>query len=163
MDMGLFFFKKEIEREQFAQRLDALELRLEQLEKQQIALASKIAEMPNEIAKQIQRAKAVEKAHETNPSFNERIRKRMKYKGTWSQAYYDKPFEIAMKLSDEHIQSDIALKLNSLGYRTPYGQEFKQVNVSDLLKNEWLLKRFKTFQKMQKNKFEPVDFLYGIQ
>ena len=89
--------------------------------------------------------------------------KHIRYAGTYSQSYYDKPFGIAYCLQSNHTQDYIANELNIKGFRTPRGNEFKSGNVSDLLQNKWLLKRY--LKKNTKNVPEygqQVDFLHGL-
>jgi hypothetical protein len=162
--MGLFFFRKEIEREQFAQRLDSLESQIELLDAriQYLLKNSDITkEIQNEVHKQIQAAKAVEKAHESFPSLSKRMKVK-RYSGTFAQTYYDRPFQIAMEMQGKYVQREIADKLNDYGFKTPQGNEFKQGNVSDMLSNKWLLSRFHRFEQKHGKLHEPVDFIHGL-
>ena len=156
--MGLFFFRKEIEREQFAQRLDSLESQIAMLNAR---IDGIINEIGMEVAKQIQSAKAVEKAHEKHPSLEKRM-KTKRYSGTFAQTYYDRPFQIAMEMQGKYVQREIADKLNDYGFKTPQGNEFKQGNVSDMLSNKWLLSRFHKFEQKHGKLYEPVDFIHGL-
>jgi len=156
--MGLFFFKKEIEREQFAQRLDSLESQIMILN---ATIDELIKLVPNEVAKQIQTAKAVDKAHEKHQSLSKRMKVK-RYSGTFAQTYYDRPFQIAMEMQSKYVQREIADKLNDYGFKTPQGNEFKQGNVSDMLSNKWLLSRFHKFEQKHGKLHEPVDFIHGL-
>lgn len=156
--MGLFFFRKEVEREQFAQRLDSLESQIELLN---LRIDNLEKTIQNEVHKQIQSAKAVEKAHEKNPSLAKRMKVK-RYSGTFAQTYYDRPFQIAMEMQGKFVQREIADKLNEYGFKTPQGNEFRQGNVSDMLQNKWLLSRFYKFEQKHGKLHEPVDFIHGL-
>jgi hypothetical protein len=165
--MGLFFFRKEIEREQFAQRLDSLESQI-------MILNSTIDELikliPNEVAKQIQSAKAVEKAHETNPSLAKRMQaKRIRRVGTYAERQYNEPFQIAWVMKNNgYTRAQIANVLNAKGFKTPQSNEFSKAAVTDLMHNLHQKKQMEYKQTKITNLNvtsmpKSVDFLDGIQ
>lgn len=245
--MGLFFNRKEIEREQFAQRLDYLDSELEKLGSKlydlyqnaplskQVEFANNLKladekinkyatrqigierdlndikteflflktkveqlidfannstigdnsiyqtakrivdkEMPsmiqNEVAKQIQSAKAVEKAHETNPSLAKRMQaKRIRRVGTYAERQYNEPFQIAWAMKNNgYTRAQIANVLNAKGFKTPQSNEFSKAAVTDLMHNlhqkkqmEYKQTKITNFKVTSMPK--SVDFLDGIQ
>lgn len=175
--MGLFFFRKEIEREQFAQRLDSLESKIE-------LLSARIEDitilMANEVAKQIQSAKAVDKAHETNPSLGNRIAKKTRYdrKSRYESTKFREHFLVAKYYKDQGLHyHEIADKMNELGYLSARNHRFSIHAVSDLLNNSKQIRHYDSKRDLtnaielinRKSKFivkQPnakVDFLHGIQ
>jgi hypothetical protein len=156
--MGLFFNRQEFTGLGLQDKVNDLELEIAVLKAKMDNL---IILIPNEIAKQIQSAKAVEKAHEKHPSLEKRMKVK-RYSGTFAQTYYDRPFQIAMEMQGKYVQREIADKLNDYGFKTPQGNEFKQGNVSDMLSNKWLLSRFHKFEQKHGKLHEPVDFIHGL-
>jgi hypothetical protein len=156
--MGLFFNRQEFTGLGLQDKVNDLELEIAVLKAKMDNLVILI---PNEVAKQIQSAKAVEKAHEKHPSLSKRIKVK-RYSGTFAQTYYDRPFQIAMEMQDKFVQREIADKLNEYGFKTPQGNEFRQGNVSDMLQNKWLLSRFHKFEQKHGKLHAPVDFIHGL-
>jgi ATP-dependent exoDNAse (exonuclease V) alpha subunit len=141
--MGLFFFRKEIEREQFAQRLDLLE--------SQIAILNARLD---DFIKQKNIAKAVEKAHESHPSLEQRMKKKQRSRriGTYAEKQYNEPFKIALYFkSIDYSLNSIAAILNSKSFKTPQGNEFGAKAVRDLLANKHQLQQF-NYEKQKNQK-----------
>jgi chromosome segregation ATPase len=211
--MGLFFFRKEIEREQFAQRLDSLESQIEKIANVIARHAEKITsphselnemieksklhdellmhqsrminsmqekidsleyeltrKIGNEVAKQIQSAKAVDKAHETNPSLAKRMQaKRIRRVGTYAERQYNEPFQIAWVMKNNgYTRAQIANVLNAKGFKTPQSNEFSKGAVTDLMHNLHQKKQMEYKQTKITNLNvtsmpKSVDFLDGIQ
>jgi hypothetical protein len=165
--MGLFFFRKEIEREQFAQRLDSLESQITMLNARIDGIINVIG---MEVAKQIQSAKAVEKAHETNPSLAKRMQaKRIRRVGTYAERQYNEPFQIAWVMKNNgYTRAQIANVLNAKGFKTPQSNEFSKAAVTDLMHNLHQKKQMEYKQTKITNLNvtsmpKSVDFLDGIQ
>lgn len=216
--MGLFFFRKEIEREQFAQRLDFLDSELEKLGSKLYDLSKELPlskqvefandlkfakdkildnerliqimntrinslrellnsfeneltrKIANEVAKQIQSAKAVDKAHETNPSLAKRMQaKRIRRVGTYAERQYNEPFQIAWVMKNNgYTRAQIANVLNAKGFKTPQSNEFSKAAVTDLMHNLHQKKQMEYKQTKITNLNvtsmpKSVDFLDGIQ
>jgi predicted transcriptional regulator len=210
--MGLFFFKKEIEREQFAQRLDSLESQIEKIANVLARHAEKITsphselnemieksklhdellmhqsrminsmqekidsleyeltrKIGNEVAKQIQSAKAVDKAHETNPSLAKRMNeKRTRRVGTYAEKQYNEPYRIAWIMKKEgYSRLQIANALNAKGFLTPHLNKFTVHSVSDIMENQHQKDQWKYDQAKQAKQIaiqtdSQRNFLNGI-
>jgi hypothetical protein len=164
--MGLFFFRKEIEREQFAQRLDSLESQIMILN---ATIDELINLIPNEVAKQIQSARAVEKAHEKHPSLEKRMKtKRTRRVGTYAEKQYNEPFRIAWTMKNNgHSRAQIADALNARGFTTPHSNEFTVKVVTDLMHNQYQKKQME-YEKAKQAKQIAIqtdsqrNFLNGI-
>lgn len=156
--MGLFFNRQEFTGFGLQDKLNELETKIALLDAR---INDLVRVIQNEVAKQIQAAKLVEKAHEKHPSLSKRMKVK-RYSGTFAQTYYDRPFQIAMEMQDKFVQREIADKLNEYGFKTPQGNEFRQGNVSDMLQNKWLLSRFHKFEQKHGKLHEPVDFIHGL-
>ena len=139
--MGLFFFRKEVNRFEFAQRLDEVDDKLQQLEDQQIQIAKQISILQDILIK-IERAKAIEYAHEKFPSLEQRMNKGKKTRtrrvGTYAEKQYNEPFKVALHFKKIKYSLDsIAAILNSKGFQTPHGNQFQAKSVRDLLANKY--------------------------
>jgi hypothetical protein len=164
--MGLFFFRKEIEREQFAQRLDSLESQIMILN---ATIDELIKLIPNEVAKQVQRAKAVEKAHEKHPSLEKRMKtKRTRRVGTYAEKQYTEPYRIAigMKSSGKTL-SEICIALNAKGYLSVNGSKWYPQILVGLLENQHQKDQMKYDQAKQAKQIaiqsdSQRNFLNGI-
>lgn len=165
--MGLFFFKKEVEREQFAQRLDSLESQITMLNARIDGIINVIG---MEVAKQIQSAKAVDKAHEKHPSLAKRMQaKRIRRVGTYAEKQYNEPYQLAWAMKNNgYSRTQIVGVLNAKGYKTPQSNEFNIGALDKLMNNPHQKKQMEYKQTKITNltlTSEPqkVDFLHGIQ
>lgn len=74
---------------------------------------------------------------------SEKKEKRKRIANSYADTKYANAYAIAMGYQLAGMkQSDIATKLNALGYITPTGHEFKQGNISDLLGNTCQMKAY---------------------
>jgi hypothetical protein len=105
----------------------------------------------NEVAKQIQSAKAVDKAHETNPSLAKRMNeKRTRRVGTYAEKQYNEPYRIAWIMKKEgYSRLQIANALNALGFLTPQLNKFTVHSVSDIMENQHQKDQWKYDQAKQ--------------
>jgi len=63
--------------------------------------------------------------------------------GSYADGKYAPLFAYAIELHGEGLdQSQIAEKLNDVGFKTPQGKEFRYRHVSDLLSNETQMKNY---------------------
>jgi hypothetical protein len=105
----------------------------------------------NEVAKQIQSAKAVDKAHETNPSLAKRMNeKRTRRVGTYAEKQYNEPYRIAWIMKKEgYSRLQIANALNAKGFLTPHLNKFTVHSVSDIMENQHQKDQWKYDQAKQ--------------
>jgi hypothetical protein len=123
----------------------------------------------NEVAKQIQSAKAVEKAHEKHPSLEKRMtKKRTRRVGTYAEKQYNEPFRIAWTMKNNgHSRAQIADALNARGFTTPHSNIFTVKVVTDLMHNQYQKKQME-YEKAKQAKQIAIqtdsqrNFLNGI-
>ena len=132
----------------------------------QVELSQKIS---NEVAKQIQSAKAVQKAHEKHPSLEKRMKtKRTRRVGTYAEKQYTEPYRIAigMKSSGKTL-SEICNALNAKGYSSVNGSKWYPQILVGLLENQHQKEQMKYDQAKQAKQLaiqtdSQRNFLNGI-
>ena len=105
----------------------------------------------NEVAKQIQSAKAVDKAREKHPSLEKRMNeKRTRRVGTYAEKQYNEPYRIAWVMKKEgYSRLQIANALNAKGFLTPHLNKFTVHSVSDIMENQHQKDQWKYDQAKQ--------------
>ena len=127
-------------------------------------LADKVKELESQIAilnarlddfiSQMKIAKAIEKAHESYPSLEQRMKKKQRSRriGTYAEKQYNEPFKIALHFKGiDYSLNSIAAILNSKGFTTPKGSAFNAKAVRDLLANKHQLQQF-NYEKQKNQK-----------
>lgn len=112
------------------------ETKIQELESQIAILNSRL----DDIAYQIKIAKAIDKAHESHPSLEQRMKKKQRTRriGTYAEKQYNEPFKIALHFKKiNYSLNSIAAILNNKGFKTPQGNEFVPKSVRDLLANKY--------------------------
>jgi hypothetical protein len=123
----------------------------------------------NEVAKQIQSAKAVEKAHEKHPSLEKRMtKKRTRRVGTYAEKQYTEPYEFAIAcIKKGWPLTNIAYELNIMDYKTPTQSEYTYESVRRLVNNKHQKKQMEYDQAKQAKQIaiqtdSQRNFLNGI-
>ena len=141
--MGIFFNRQEFTGFGLADKVKELE--------SQIAMLNARLD---DIITQMNRAKAIDKAHESHPSLEQRMKKKQRSRriGTYAEKQYNEPFKIALHFKGiDYSLNSIAAILNSKGFKTPQGNEFGAKSVRDLLANKYQLQQF-NYEKQKVHK-----------
>jgi hypothetical protein len=136
------------------------------MKKIQVELSQKIS---NEVAKQIQSAKAVEKAHEKHPSLEKRMKtKRTRRVGTYAEKQYTEPYRLAWALKTSGCTyNQIIDALNAKGFTPPHSKKFNADSLYNLMNNHHQKEQMKYDQAKQAKQIaiqtdSQRNFLNGI-